>query len=490
MGRNCKNILTPEGIDRRDKGYYSTPSFISQFITEVMLKINPKGEYVLDPAVGKEELLYYFFNAGKKIDSFDIYNYGNYKYSNFRLVDFIEYYCNLQSQIIFNQQINLKYDYYIANPPYNCHEIDYIRNNKRRLNGIFDDIGTHNMYSMFLAGLIDCAKDGSLIGMIILDSFLTAKMHEGLRKKILENCSIHYLVLCPTDLFLNQKADVRTCIIILQKGTKYQNKVQVSNRPENKNSLKTLLENKDFTKKNINDINLKGNEDSFEFIIECSPEIRRLFDFPRLGDLFNCITGISTGDDTKYISKEKNDYYSIPFYKNPGMRRFYTTPDGFLPNDFLEIEGKIKNFMVRNKKLLFKEGITCSSMGVSFGACYLPPNSTYGVNANIICSEKEIWWLLSYLNSSIVSYIVRSCLIRSNMITSGYVSRIPIPSFSENIKNELSQISKEAYEKKVSKNNADIYIDKIDQIIFKYLNISDDGINEIICFTSNLLKAV
>lgn len=129
-------------------------------------------------------------------------------------------------------------------------------------------------------------------------------------------------------------------------------------------------------------------------------------------------------------------------------------------------------------------------MGVTFGACYLPPNSTYGVNANIICEQDDIWWLLSYLNSSLVSYIVRSCLIRSNMITSGYVSRIPIPKFSAEVKIQLNKIAQEAYENKVNKNDVDNYIRKIDKIIYNYLEIDDDDIHEITYFTNNLLKAV
>jgi len=490
MGRSEKNVISCDGYDRRDFGYYSTPDYIANFMTDIMLNIKPEGKFVLDPAVGKEELLNKFHKIGKKIDSFDVYDYGNYNLSNFQQIDFINYYCDLKSNIILNQKIDLKYDYYIVNPPYNCHEIDYIRENKKRLNGLFDDVGTHNMYSMFLSALIDCAHDDALIGIITLDSFLTAKMHEGLRNKIVNQCSIHYLILCPTDLFWDQKADVRTCIMILQKGKKNQGTVYVSNRPTDRNNLKNILENKDFLEMSVDDIILKNEIDFNEFIIGCPKKIKSLFEYPRIGEIFNCVTGISTGNDAKYISKEKKGNYSIPFYKNPGTRRFYTTPDGYLPDNFLEIDKQVKNFMVRNKKLLFQEGITCSSMGVSFGACYLPPNSTYGVNANIICKNSDIWWLLSYLNSSLVSYIVRSCLIRSNMITSGYVSRIPVPPFSNLIKDKLSQISKDAFEKKVKRNETQEYINKIDKIIFDYLNLEEGITNEINYFTHNLLKAV
>jgi len=64
MARKVK-ILLKNGIDKREVGYYSTPSFIADYITNEMLAINPNGTEVLDPAVGKEELLKGFYDAGK-----------------------------------------------------------------------------------------------------------------------------------------------------------------------------------------------------------------------------------------------------------------------------------------------------------------------------------------------------------------------------------------------------------------------------------------
>ena len=101
---------------------------------------------------------------------------------------------------------------------------------------------------MFLSAIVDCAKEGALIGVIVSDSFLTATMHSGLRQQLLDNCSIHQLILCPNDLFWSQKADVRTCIMILQKGKQYQDKIKISNRPKNTKDLERILETKDFWK--------------------------------------------------------------------------------------------------------------------------------------------------------------------------------------------------------------------------------------------------
>jgi len=483
MGRFEKILVDNNGVDRREAGYYSTPLFISEYITNELLRINPNGKKVLDPAVGKEELLKSFSINGKEIDSFDIIEYDDYKYSNFSRVDFIELYKSKKINQFFNSDISLDYDYYIANPPYNCHELNYIRDNKKELNQIFGDIGVHNMYSMFLSAIIDMAKEGALIGVIISDSFLTATMHSGLRQQIIEKCTVHQLLLCPNDLFWSQKADVRTCIIILQKGKKYQNGVLISNRAKDTNDFKHILAARKLKELKIEQLLLSKDKTANQFIIDIENEIIDLFKNKRLGEIFKCITGISTGNDNKYLSKEKKDGFNVPFYKNPGRRKFVTEPDAFLIDNFMEESLIVKDFMVRNKNYMLCEGITCSSMGLPFSACYLPEGATYGVNANIFPPKADIHWLIAYLNSSLVTFLVRGILIRSNMVTSGYISQIPVPDFDNNIKDELNQITINVINNNIT---TEIAINKIDELIFEFLNSSNETIQKIKHFAKNL----
>lgn len=490
MGRFEKIIALDSGIDRRELGYYSTPSFISIFMTKKMLEINPHGKIALDPCVGKGEMIKHLYDSNIEIDGIDIHNHGDQFYCNFIEGDFIDFYKANKISLLFDQKVNLKYDYYIANPPYNCHEVDYIKNNKKELNNIFKSIGVHNMYSMFISAIIDSAKEGALISIISADSFLTATMHNPLRNQILRECTIHYLILCPSDLFLDQKADVRTCIMILQKGKKYQNQVKTLNRSKNKKDLKNSLEKDEFIETQLDNIISKSGESKFEFVIDIPSEIQDLFKYPRVGELFKCVTGISTGSDRNYISKDKKVGFEIPFYKNPGKRKFFCEQDGYLTSDYLKLDKLIKNFMVRNKPYMLKEGITCSSMGLPFSACYLPQGSTYGVNANIFCDEKDIWWLISYLNSSLVTYIVRGVLIRSNMITSGYVSKIPVITLSKKVREALEVISKKAYEIKIMPAETYSFVEKVDEILFNELNLSEEIKLDIIHFASNLQSRV
>ena len=482
-----KKILIENGVDKREVGYYSTPNFIANYLTDEILSISPNGKFVLDPAVGKEELIKGFFNKGKKIDSYDIIKHTEYKYSNFIQKNFIDVYSEFVSNRILGLKKATKYDYIISNPPYNCHEVAYIKDNKKWLNTFFS-VGVYNMYSMFLSALIDMAKDGCVIGVIISDSFLTSSVHNRLREQIFSTCSIHQLILCPTDLFWSQKADVRTCILILQKGKSYQRSVQISNRPKNTSELKQILESKSFKSVSVDSIRLSNKISMNQFLIDVDDSIISIFStFPSLGSKYKCVTCISTGNDGKYLSKTKKTGFSVPFYKNPASRKFVTSPDAYIIDNYMEESLLVKDFMVRNKGFLKKEGIACSSMGLPFSAAYLPEDAVTGVNPTIFPPSEDIDWLISYLNSSFVTYIVRGVLIRSNMITSGYVNCIPLLNISDDKKQLLADISQKVRANELSINHA---IEVIDKIIFSCHNFPKEVISSITEFGNNIGRCV
>lgn len=485
MARKVKTVME-NGIDKREVGYYSTPSFVAKYLTQEMLSINPNGNLVLDPAVGREELLEEFYKSGKTIDSYDIIKHCEYKMSKFCQRNFIEVYADFVNNNFFSANAT-QYDYMIANPPYNCHEINYIKENKKWLNSLFP-VGAYNMYSIFLSAMISMAKEGCLIGVIISDSFLTSNYHSKLREQILSTCSIHQIILCPTDLFWSQHADVRTCIVILQKGKKYQSNVQISNRSNSISEFKNVLLNHSLKEVSVDSLLLKCNKLSNQILIGVNQEIVGLFHkYPSLGDLYKCVTCISTGNDSHYLSVKKKDGYGIPFYKNPASRKFVAKEDAFLINNYLEVHGSDKNFIVRNRSLLLNEGIACSSMGLPFSAVYLPADAVTGVNPTIYPPKEDINWLLSYLNSSLVTYLIRGVLIRSNMVTSGYVSCLPILDFDENEKNVLARIAQLVRDNKIASEQA---IEGIDKLVFQKTQLNDIVIDNVTYFSKNLGKCV
>ena len=208
---------------------------------------------------------------------------------------------------------------------------------------------------MFVVSILRLARPGTLIGLITYDSFLTAKSHKKLRLEILDKCRIHYLILCPQALFHSQGADVRTCIMIIEIGKEEQGVIHTSNRPVSLQDFESILLEERFQPLSIPELVLTGSSDNQEFVIGCPSEVKGLFSQRRLGDVFPCLTGISTGNDNMYITKEPDEDHTVPFFKNPATRRFFTEPDGYLTNDFLEVSRRVRNFMVRNKTYIGRE---------------------------------------------------------------------------------------------------------------------------------------
>ena len=483
MARKSKNVLTDSGVDRRATGYYATPAFIAEYFFTRCLTINPDGQKVLDPCVGQEELFAPFLDpcVTQPFDllGVDVIAHQHQYAATFQQQDFLLAY----------QPQAFKADYIVANPPYNCHEVDYIKQAKERLKKRFADVGVHNMYSMFLAAMIDAAQDGAVICCICDSSFLSAKVHKKLREKILSSCRIHDLLLCPTDLFLAQGANVRTCILVLQKGHQFpQSAIRLLNRPLSEEAFRDALATTQFDMTQLGDIILSGDADNSEFLIGVPRDIKKLFDGPRLAQSFACISGVSTGNDRLFIRKHSEPGFSIPFYKNPSSNKFYCSPNGFLTDDFLAQSQVDANFNVRNQGYLLQSGLTCSSMGVEFSACLLPSGSLFGVNPNIICDEQEQWWLLAYMNSDVVKYCVRGVLIRSNMITSGYVARLPLPQFTAEAKQHLTILAKQAYQNAQQQQSHQSQRVQINNIIFKELRLGLASITYISDFCGHIVK--
>ena len=487
MGRHNKAVYNDAGIDRRDTGYYSTPEPVASFFKRKLLSLNPHPKLVFDPCVGNGELLAPFRHSGARLCGFDVIDYCPDEFFDFEQCDFLlSAVAALDGPPTANSTPDA--DIIVANPPYNCHEHDYLRRYKQRFALCFGRNATLNLYSLFVYAIIRTAKPGCLIGLITFDSFLTARGHEGLRRFIRSQCRIHSLLLCPADLFRKQGADVRTSILILQKGPQGTNRIEVAGRPESSAHFEQTLRTNAFQTHAPDEVFLSSPKDRGEFVVEVPQAVRALFNAPRLGERFPCLTGISTGNDRAHLSPIRTKGFTVPFYKNPGKRRFFTHPDAYLRDDYGKVAEHRANFIIRNRQYIGLPGIACSSMGVSFGAAILPGNAAFGVNANIFPAEQDRWWLLAFLNSSLCNYLVRGVLLRSNMITAGYVARVPVPDMPVAARKQLDHIAREAYEARPNPEAAQAFTGRIDELVFDASGIPVVDRNRIRKFCENIVE--
>ena len=392
-------------------------------------------------------------------------------------------------------------DIIIGNPPYKSRRKSlYMKTNRLKLEKEYYFVGLYNLYSLFVVNAIQHLKSGGILCFIIEDAFLTNRYYQRFREFILNNTHILEIKLAPWRLFHKTKADVRTAIITLKKKA-LTNSNNIEEDREHKIRLIDRLANEEEYNKpskiqNISQIEYRWMPDQKFFVGVPMPIIKMIQNLPvRFGDIAQGGTGISTGNDDKYLRPaqevESNSKTWVGFYKS-GQRSpyYYKTPYYIERNYQKNNEADPKNFLVRNEQFYFKEGITCSSVGRKFSAAYMPPGNLFGVNANFFFNNREdLFYSLGFLNSKLVEYLARKVINRSNIIATSFIKEIPYIQPSRKMKREVVAIVKNIVTSLMNNPNYNYKSESenVDEIIFNLYGISDDIKKEITDFCANIM---
>lgn len=480
-------MLSPQ----RAMGQYSTPQETVDYMVNSVLKHldSHRPTRILDPSTGDGIFIRTLIRSGvsaSQLHAFDIdpsapspYEGVHFSHEDFLKVEGEE-----------------KYEAIIGNPPYKSkRQSTYFTENKTFLAEQFKDIGVHNMYSLFIYKGLQLLKENGILSMIVQDSFLTNVYYKHFRNYLLKNAEIKEIILAPRRLFHHGKADVRTSILTLQKKKTHKEENHVVRLVDRL----TYQQYENPPRERVQYLSQQIFEElpNYNFAVNVPNEILELFqsNYKPLERVVPIKTGISTGNDKKFLKKEdeiKSKDEWIPFYKNGGSKdEWYYPPRYYLHQDWPIHNRENDNFTLRNSSYFYKEGITCSSMGVKFSASYLPEGSLFGVNANLFPEEQsDLFYLLGLLNSTLVKYILRKVLNRTNMVTSGYIKKIPYISPSKEKKQIVCQNVKKLVEGKrldPAYSTQPLH-EEIDNIIFDVYGISKEQRAHIKEFCDNMLE--
>lgn len=403
------------------------------------------------------------------------------------------------------------FDLIIGNPPYKSkRESQYIRTHRERLEQQFSDVGIHNLYSMFTVHAIRNLKAGGLLCFIIQDSFLTNVYYRRFRRFILNHCKIHTITLAPHRLFHYTDADVRTAILLLEKYTptgshadeaRANHPVRLTDRLRDESEFFTTP----LGKQQLVPQRWYTQMDNNNFFVNVPTRIIHLITESRLrlADVVRGGTGISTGDDARFlknVNKARGDFQFdeteewIPFYKNGGAKDawFYQTPYR-IQRDWRTNKSQSRDFLARNTDCYFNEGITCSSMGIAFSAAYLPAGCLFGVNANFFTdSREELFYLLAFLNSELAQYMVRAVFNRTNMVTAGYLKQLPYVEPEPSLKHRIASLSEFIVTSLQTNSDFDYKSIQttINQQIYNVYDVIPEDILQIKRFCTNLYESI
>jgi adenine-specific DNA-methyltransferase len=489
-------IFTQEQLGKdRVNGFYETPLKTVEYICNTVLPSYKKGMKILDPAVGDGIFLHALHQAGvspEDLYGFDIdeqkVNALRRKFPNVRVFD---------ATYPFPET----YDFIVGNPPYNGDESHYVRENRERLKKQFKEIDAKNTYSMIAYRAINALREKGIFSMILSDSFLTNSYYKNFRLFLLRNTRLTELLLAPWKLFHGRSADVRTCILTATKKEESDIIFQTGNIDNRVKLIDRVTHEDEYAHPKRIEYIQQSELSSYPncaFLIGVSAQVREIYLHPsaRLGDMVMGGTGISTGNDKRFLKRRgevKNNDSWVPYFKNGARKAYYYEPEFFIEKNYKKYQNTIDNYLVRNEKFFFKEGISCSSVGVRFSASYLPKNCLFGVNANFFFHDREtLFYTLGLLNTKISWYFARKVLIRTNNISANYLRMLP---YREPSSKEKKMIAR-AVETTVSglrKNPLYDYskIQKaLDQKFYKIFALTPRTIDDIEEFCANFYEAL
>lgn len=370
--------------------------------------------------------------------------------------------------ITFLELLTTEYDVATTNPPYTDSadfgpELkDFIEGNYKKPHKF-----NTNLYATFIKRCYEMTGSDGKIAMIHPRTFMFIKTFEDVRKFIINKLHINVFVdYSLSNLFGAIMVD--PAFYVLEKGASkgdeswFVSLDQYTRTPNEKYK-------KNFCLKALDDyINGIENEHnytipqaklkvikSWPFIYWISDEFREKFGAADIKSLLSPAQGAATTNNLRFLrfwwevdASSISDNYQedrkkwVVYSKGGPFEKWYGNLwlVGNYENDAVEM--KSAGAVLRNSNLYFLEGVTYSasgSKGVSFR--YLPKNCFFDTGGSCIFANKKFknnFYLLGFMNSKLVSYIV-DCLNPTVNAQVGDMQRVPFVLPSKSIEEKVAE---------------------------------------------------
>ncbi len=353
---------------------------------------------------------------------------------------------NVYKKDFLYNKININFDFVIGNPPWGKKYTPKQRERlKKKYNTSFSKMDS---FAQFIVRSFSIMNDQATLGFVLPTSILNIAVHEEVRKFLL-NYKIEYIK------NIGRKfEEIVTGVVILK---------VIKDTPNNNVCL--------YNNTHINQEEFKENKYNNFLILDSTSSsiLRKLKAYPsfHLIDNVDYALGIVTGNNKDYISSKKTRT-NEPIISGKDMDRYnvdYSKIKNYIYFNKDKLQQVAKEEFYRNRnKIIYKF--------IGKKLCFAVENrSTLTLNsANVIClgNNYDLFYVSAILNSRITQLYFEDTY-NTHKVLKNHIQSFFIPDFNNNLKKEISRISKQI------KPTSD-YCDEIEELIYRELNLTNKEI--------------
>ena len=316
----------------------------NQLVSYMVQLLDPQsGDSCLEPSAGNGCFIDGLLATGKKLNiraidlSENAVSTLKTKYANSENIEVFYQDFLLSSDGLFDDRQTV--ERIIANPPYGGWQ-EYEK--RISLKSVFPDLYVRETYGLFVAQGLNNLKPNGRAVFILPETFLYLHLQKGLRKRILEQYTINSIDVFPSDVFPGVNFGyAKLCIISIDNIRPISNHYVKIRQCKN---LAELVSGEGGSYEAEQHSILKRQEFTFP-LNGYSPDTRLIDEAVlRLGDIADCVTGIYTGNDGRFLRRSHNNTRGVEKYQEIDCKmiapkdNFHPTLEGFYDtNRFLPI---------------------------------------------------------------------------------------------------------------------------------------------------------
>lgn len=448
---------------RKATGTYYTPTKIVKKLCHYLFTMNEAAnKNVLDPCCGTGNFILQLpadiscnHVYGNDIDSLSV-KIARINYAlKYKVSDAIIVYTHIMEKDYLFFDRERRYDYIIGNPPWG-YDFSDIQKEKLKEKYISAKGANIESYDVFVEQTLENLNKGGVLSFVLPEAILNVKTHSPIRQLMLDGCSFQYIE------FLGNAFDKVQCpCVILQMkvtGEKFHGIGLLVRDNHREFWIRTMR------KFNAECLSFTMTDDEYRII----EKLNNLNNGTTLLGKSRFALGIVTGNNKRYISREKTDENEVVL-KGSDLCKFRFIPSDhyivFKPESFQQVAPA--EYYRAKEKLLYR--FICNQLVFAYDN-----KQTLSLNSsNILIPEidgLDIKYIMAVLNSRTAQFYFKK-QFNSVKILRSHIEQIPIPKAEKQVQNKIIDMVDSILKTSVEKVIRELY-DSLDSEIADLYGLS------------------